>query len=102
MKVPLRGTNVRRDTPVPGLSMGANWVVPAKTEASIVGVRCRRVLVRAGAEVVSGSGFWERGTSGSGVEALDMGKPKRVRIVSVLALGRGFWLREVGGRSNGD
>ena len=105
MKVPPMGTSVRWDTPVPGLSMGANWVgacwvVPAKTGVSIVGVRCRPVQVTAG--VVSGSGFSGRDTSGSVMEASDMGKPKRVQIASVSALGRGFQLRDVGGSSNGD
>ena len=70
--------------------MGANWVVPAKTEASIVGVCCRWVLARV--EVVSGSGSWERGTLGSVVEASVMGKPKRVRIESISVLVRGFCL----------
>ena len=92
-KVPPKGMNVRRDTPVPGLSMGANsvgacWVVPAKMGASIVGARCRPV--RAWAVVASESGTWGLDTSGSDGEASVIGKPSRVRIESILALGRGF------------
>src|SRR5712671_2283220 len=104
-KVPPKGINVRRDTPVPGLSMGANlvgacWVVTVKMGASTVGACCK--LVREWAGVASGSGFSERDTLGSDMEASDIGRPKSVRMALVSALGRGLRLQDVGGSSNGD
>ena len=105
MNVPPMGTNVRREAPVLGVSMGANWVgacwvVPAKMAVSTVGARCRRVLVWAG--VVSRSGTWGLDTSGSDVEASDIGRLRSVRIASISVLGQGFRVRDVGGKSNGD
>src|SRR5712671_7247169 len=105
MKVPPMGTSVRRGVPVLGVSTGANWVgacwvVPAKMAASTVGVRCRWELVWAGD--VSRSGTWGLDTSGSDEEASVIGKSRSVRIASISALGRGFLVRDVGGKSNGD
>src|SRR5712671_6817984 len=99
------GTSVRWGVPVPGVSMGANWVgacwvVLAKMAASTVGERCRRVLVWE--EVASRSGTWGLDTSGSDEEASVIGKSRSVWIASILALERGFLVRDVGGKSNGD